>query len=57
MNYIVNFYKGSIFCEDEIARVEVKADSHERALKNTRRKGYLKKDGWKWASIVPMQML
>lgn len=52
MNYCVCFYKNDIFTE-EFTRVYVKASSHSGALRNARRKGYLSRDGWKWASITP----
>ena len=49
--YKVMFYKWAFF-GGEWVTVEVKANSHENALRNARRKGYLLKDGWKWYSSM-----
>lgn len=50
--YTVTFYKGKFFGGEWVA-IEVKANSHEDALRKARRKGYLRKDGWEWHSIIP----
>ena len=52
--YKVMFYKGAFF-GGEYAVIEIKANSHENALKNARKKGYLLKDGWKWYSSMRLE--